>query len=160
MDIYGTNYLLNVALSSVMQFTISWIILSGLIYVLCKFLGGTTVWRIVLIGIGVALITLAILAILNAAGSSTLSNLKYPFELTAGFKGEPAADAAYTKITDQLYISDIIGRYGWIVIQIWTAILCSVVVHVLAAFTWTKSVLIGALAYVINLIIGTFLFGL
>jgi hypothetical protein len=160
MDIYGPNYLLNVALSSVMQFTISWIILSGLIYLLSKFLGGTMVWRIVLIAIGVALITLAILAILNAAGSATLSNLKYPFELTAGFKGEPAADAAYSKITDQLYISDIVGRYGWIAIQIWTAILCSVMVHVLAAFTWTKSFLVGALAYVINLIIGTFLFGI
>jgi hypothetical protein len=160
MDIYGTNYLLNVALSSVMQFAISWIILSGLIYMLSKFLGGTMVWRIVLIAIGVALITLAILAILNAAGSSTLSNLQYPFELTAGFKGETAADAAYTKITDQLYISDIIGRYGWIVIQIWTAILCSIAVHILAAFTWTKSFLVGALAYVINLIIGTFLFGI
>ena len=118
------------------------------------------VWRIVLIAVGVALVTMVMMAILNAAGSSTLSNLKYPFELTAGFKGEAAADAAYNKITDQLFISDIIARYGWIAIQIWTAILCSVAVHVLAAFTWTKSVLIGALAYVINLIVGTFLLGI
>jgi hypothetical protein len=160
MDIYGTSYLLNVALSSVMQFTITWIILSGLIYLLSKFLGGTMVWRIVLIAVGGALITMVLMAILNAAGSSALSNLKYPFELTAGFKGEAAADAAYNKISDQMFISDIIGRYGWIAIQIWTAILCSVAVHVLAAFTWTKSVLVGALAYVINLIIGTFLFGI
>jgi hypothetical protein len=160
MDIYGTSYLLNVALSSVMQFTITWIILSGLIYLLSKFLGGTMVWRIVMMAVGVALITMAMLAILNAAGSSTLSNLRYPFELTAGFRGEAAADTAYNKITDQLFISDIIGRYGWIAIQIWTAILCSVAVHVLASFTWTKSILVGALAYVINLIIGTFLFGI
>jgi hypothetical protein len=160
MDIYGTSYLLNVALSSVMQFTITWIILSGLIYLLSKFLGGTMVWRIVLIAVGGALITMVMMAILNAAGSSALSNLKYPFELTAGFKGEAAADAAYNKISDQMFISDIIGRYGWIAIQIWTAILCSVAVHVLAAFTWTKSVLVGALAYVINLIIGTFMFGI
>jgi hypothetical protein len=143
-----------------MQFTITWIILSGLIYLLSKFLGGTMVWRIVLIAVGVALITMVMMAILNAAGSSALSNLKYPFELTAGFKGEAAADAAYNKISDQMFIPDIVGRYGWIAIQIWTAILCSIAVHVLAAFTWTKSVLVGALAYVINLIIGTFLFGI
>jgi hypothetical protein len=159
LNIYGTSYLLNVALSSVMQITITWIILSGLIYLLSKFLGGNLVWRIVLITTGIALMTLVVLALLNAAGSSVVSNLKYPFELTAGFKGEVAADAAYNKLIDQLWIPDIIGRYGLITIHIWTAILCSIVVRVLAGFSWTKSVLVGAMAYVINLIIGLFLFG-
>jgi hypothetical protein len=159
LDIYGTSYLLNVALSSVMQITITWIILSGLVYLLSKYLGGNLVWRIVLIATGTTLMTMVVLALLNAAGSSAVPNLKYPFELTAGFKGEAAADAAYSKLIDQLWIPDVIGRYGLITIHIWTAILCSVVIRVLAGFSWTKSVLIGAMAYVINLIIGWFLFG-
>ncbi len=160
LDIYGTTYLLNAALSSVMQFVLSWVILSGLIYLLAKYLGGTLVWRIMLIATGTALITLVVLAVLNAAGSSLISNLKYSFELTAGFKGEAAADAAYNTITDQLWIPNIIWQYGLIMIHIWTTILCAIVVRVFAGFTWTKSVLVGAMAYVINLIIGWLLFGI
>jgi len=159
-DLYGSGYLLNAALSSVMQFTLTWVILSGLIYLLAKFLGGTLVWRIALIATGVILITLFVLAILNAVGAALVSDLKYPFELAAGFKGEAAADAAYNKIVDQLFVPNLIWRYGLVAIHIWTTFLCAVIVRVLAGFTWTKSVLVGAMAYVINIIIGSLLFGI
>jgi hypothetical protein len=160
IDLYGTSYLLNVVFAGVMQFTITWVILSGLIYFMSKSFGGKLVWRVMLIVIGATLITMVVLALVNAIATATVSSVNYPFELVAGFKGEATADAAYNRIFDQTAWVDIIGRYGWIVIQIWTAVLCSVVVHVLAAFSWTKSFLIGATAYVIDLIIGSFLFGL
>lgn len=160
IDLYGTSYLLNVVFAGVMQFTITWVILSGLIYFMSKSFGGKLVWRAMLIVIGGTLITMVVLALVNAIATATVSSVNYPFELVAGFRGEATADAAYNRILDQTSWVDIVGRYGWIVIQIWTAVLCSVAVHVLAAFSWTKSFLIGATAYVIDLIIGSFLFGL
>ena len=160
IDLYGTSYLLNVVFAGVMQFTITWVILSGLIYFMSKSFGGKLVWRAILIVIGGTLITMTVLALVNTIATATVSSVNYPFQLVAGFRGEATADAAYNRILDQTAWVDIVGRYGWIVIQIWTAVLCSVAVHVLAAFSWTKSFLIGATAYVIDLIIGSFLFGL
>lgn len=159
-DLYGTGYLVNVALSNVLQFTITWVILAGLIYLIAKFLKGQLVWRIVLMTIGAALITLFVLAVVNLIGTASVPNINYSFELLSGFKGEPIADSAYNSIIDQTQIANLVGRYGWIVIQIWTAILCSVAARVLAGFTWTKSILVGAMAYVIDLIITSFLFGM
>jgi hypothetical protein len=160
IDVYGTGYLLNVAFAGVMQFVITWVILAGLIYFMSKSFGGKIVWKIVLVVIGTTLITTVLLAVVNAIATSTVSSVSYPFELTTGFRGEAAADAAYNKIVDQTALVDVIGRYAWIAIQIWTAVLCSVVVRVLAGFSWTKSFLVGAAAYVIDLIIGSFLFGI
>jgi hypothetical protein len=113
-----------------------------------------------LVVIGTTLITMVVLAIVNAIATATVSKVSYPFELITGFRGEAAADTAYNKIVDQTVLVDIIGRYGWIAIQIWTAVLCSVAVRMLAGVSWTKSFLIGATAYVIDLIIGSFLFGI
>jgi len=160
IDIYGTGYLLNVAFAGVMQFTITWVILAGLIYFMSKSFGGKLVWKIMLVVIGTTLITMVVLAIVNAIATATVSNVSYPFELITGFRGEAAADTAYNKIADQTVLVDIIGRYGWIAIQIWTAVLCSVAVRMLAGVSWTKSFLIGATAYVIDLMIGSFLFGI
>jgi hypothetical protein len=160
IDLYGTSYLLNVVFAGVMQFTITWVILSGLIYFMSKSFGGKLVWRVMLIVMGATLITMVVLVLVNAIATATVSSVNYPFELVAGFRGEATADAAYNRILDQTAWVDIVGRYGWIVIQIWTAVLCSVAVHVLATFSWSKSFLIGATAYVIDLIIGSFLFGL
>jgi hypothetical protein len=160
IDIYGTGYLLNVAFAGAMQFVITWVILAGLIYFMSKSFGGKIVWKIMLVIIGTTLITTVLLAVVNAIATSTVSSVSYPFELTTGFRGEAAADAAYNKIVDQTALVDVIGRYAWIAIQIWTTALCSVVVRELAGFSWPKSFLIGAAAYVIDLIIGSFLFGI
>jgi len=160
LEVYGTGYLLNVAFAGAMQFVITWVILAGLIYFMSKSFGGKTVWKVMLVIIGTTLITTVLLAVVNAIATTTVSSVSYPFELTTGFRGETAADAAYNKIVDQTALVDVIGRYAWIAIQIWTVVLCSVVVRVLAVFSWTKSFLIGAAAYVIDLIIGSFLFGI
>ncbi len=156
-DIYGSGYLLNVALSNVLQFTITWVILSALVYLLAKFLRGQLVWRIVLIPIGAVLITLFVLAVVNLIGTASVPNVNYSFELLSGFKGEPATDSAYNSIINQTQIANLVGMYGWYAIQIWTAILCSVAVRVLAGFTWMKSILVGAMAYLICLIITSLL---
>lgn len=156
-DIYGMGYLANVALSNVLQFTITWVILAALVYLLAKFLGGQLVWRIVLIPIGAALITLFVLAVVNLIATASVPNVSYSFELLSGFKGEPVTDSAYNSIIDQTQIANMVGMYAWYAVQIWTAVLCSVAVRVLAGFTWTKSILVGAMAYVICLIITSLL---
>lgn len=156
-DIYGTGYLLNVALSNVLQFTITWVILSALVYLLAKFLKGQLIWRIVLIPIGTILITLFVLAVVNLIATASVPNVNYSFELLSGFKGESVTDSAYNSIIDQTQIANLVGMYGWYIIQVWTAILCSVAVRVLAGFTWTKSILVGAMAYVFSLIITSLL---
>jgi hypothetical protein len=157
INMYGTSLLFNVALSNILQFTITWIILAALVYLIAKFLGGKLVWRIILNPIGAILITLFILAVVNLIATSSLPNLNYSFELLSGFKGEPVTDSAYNTIIDQTQIATMVGMYAWYVIQVWTAVLCSVAVRVLAEFTWKKSILVGAMAYMICLIITSML---
>ena len=159
IDLYGTSYLLSFAYSGVMQFVIKWIILSGVIYLMTRSLGGKLVWRVLLIMIGTTLITMAVLPLVNAIATSTISSVNYPFELITGFRGEAAADEAYNRILDRLFWVDTIHTCGLIIRPIWTAILCSVAVHVLAAFSWRKSFLVGATVYVVDFIILSILFG-
>jgi hypothetical protein len=153
----GTAYLLNYTLVAVMQFVISWVLLGGLIYVMTKGLGGKLVWKPLLIVIGFALITMVVQATVNAVAYANLSTVNYPFELIGGVSGE--TDAAYNKILDQTWLVTQIGRYTQIAVYIWTIALCSLAVRLLAVFSWTKSFLVGTVAYLITILVEGFILG-
>jgi hypothetical protein len=100
---------------------------------------------------------LFVLAVVNLVAAVSLPRLNYSFELLSGFKGEPLADSAYNAILDQTQTATMVGMYTWYIVQVWTAILCAVAVRVMAGFTWSKSILVGVIAYVLCLIIVSFL---
>ena len=99
LDQVGTGYMLSFALTSVMQFVITWVIFSGLLFLIGRTLGGKVVWRLILVAVGLILITLVVQALINVLSYSTLPQLNYPFSLVGGVQGE--GTQAYNTILDQ-----------------------------------------------------------
>jgi len=153
----GTSYLTNYAILSAMQFVITWVFLSGLIYIMAKGLGGKLVWKPLLVVVGFILVTLFVQAAINAVAYSTLPTISYPFQLIGGVSGE--GENAYNTIADQTWLVSEIARFTQIAVHIWIIALCSIAVHILAAFSWTKSILVGAVAYVVTILAEGFLLG-
>ena len=153
----GNSYLINYSILSAMQFVITWVFLSMLIYIMAKGFGGKLVWKPLLVVVGFILVTLFIQAVVNAVAYSTLPTISYPFQLIGGVNGE--GENAYNTIADQTWLVSEISRFTQIAVHIWIIALCSIAVHMLAAFSWTKSILVGAVAYVVTLLAEGFLLG-
>jgi hypothetical protein len=153
----ATSYVLSVSAMAFMQFIIKWVFLSGILYVLTKAFGAKTVWRPLLILVGFALITMSIQAVINAATFSTLPTLYYPLELIGGVKGE--SEVAYSKILEETWLISQISRYVQIAVYVWTIALCAIAVRLLSEFTWTKSFLVAAVAYLVSMLAESFILG-
>ena len=141
----GTSYVMNYSLIVFMQFTITWIFLCGIIYVMSRAFGAKLIWKTLLIIVGFTLITMVIQTVINAVAYATLPSIYYPFELIGGVSGE--GDIAFNRILDQTWLVSLIGRYVEIATYVWTIALCSLTVRSLSEFTWAKSFLIGTVAY-------------
>jgi len=151
----GTSYLLNYGVSSVFQYVITWILLTGLIYVLVKVFKGKIVWKPALIAVGFILMTMVIGALLNAIGYSTLPTIRFPFELIGGVQGE--GTAALNTISSQTWLVTQISTVVELLVWAWTAALASIVVRTLTEFSWPKSGAIAVVAYLITVIIAAFI---
>jgi hypothetical protein len=157
LDGAGSVYLVNYSLYSIMQFVITWVILSGLIYLLAKSFGGKLVWKPLLVVVGIILMTLFIQTVVNAVSYATLPKVYYPFEFLGGVSGE--GKAAYDTVVAQTWIVSEVSTYMQIAVWIWTIALCSIAVHLLAQFSWAKSVAVGAVAYLVTILAQRFLLG-
>jgi hypothetical protein len=151
----GTSYLLDYGVSAVFQYVITWILLTGLIYVLVKVFKGKIVWKPALIAVGFILVTMVIGALINAIGYSTLPTIRFPFELIGGVQGE--GTAALNTISSQTWLVTQIGTVAELLVWAWTAALASIVVRTLTEFSWPKSAAIAVIAYLITVIIAAFI---
>ena len=153
----GSLYLVNYAILGFMQFIVTWVILSGLTYILTKAFGGKLVWKPLLILIGFALITMFVQALVNAIAYASLPNMHYPFELLVGVEGE--AQAVVDSINSQTWIVAYVQRFMQIAVWIWTIALTTLAVRLLAAISWFKSAAVAAIAYFITLLVESFIVG-
>ena len=150
-------YVLNFSVSAFMQFTIKWVLLTGILYIVGKALGAKTVWKTLLILVGFALITLFIQALITAATYATLPTLYYPLELIGGVEGE--SEIAYNKILEDTWLVSQVTSYVQIGIHIWTIALCAIALRLLAEFSWTKALIVSTVAYFVSLLVESFIFG-
>jgi hypothetical protein len=153
----ATSYMLNFSIVSFMQFTIRWVFLGGLLYIMTKAFRAKTVWRPLLILVGFALITMFIQAVINAAAFSTLPRLDYSLEFLGGVKGE--TENAYNKIMEKTFLVSQISGYIQIAIIFWTIALCAIATRLLTEFSWSKSFLVATVAYFVTTIAQSFLLG-
>lgn len=149
------SYMAVYALYSSMQFIIRWVLLGGLIYILTKAFKAKTVWRVMLILAGFALVTMFIQAAISTAAFSTLPTLKYSFGYMGGVEGE--AESAYQKIVEETWLVNQVYSGVQIVILIWTVSLCAIAVRLTTEFSWTTSLLIAFTAYFAAVFIEGFL---
>jgi len=148
----------NYSVGAFMQFTVKWVFLSGLLYIMIRAFGAKTSWRPLLILVGFVLITIFIQAAINAVTFSTLPVIYRPLELVGGVGGE--FEAAYNNFLGEIWLVDQIYRYVQIAVLVWTIALCSIATRELAEFSWTKSFLVSVVAYFVSMMAENFIFGL
>ena len=148
----------NYSVGAFMQFTVKWVFLSGLLYIMIRAFGAKTSWRPLLILVGFVLITIFIQAAINAVAFSTLPIIYRPLELVGGVGGE--FEAAYNNFLGEIWLVDQIYRYVQIAVLVWTIALCSIATRELAEFSWTKSFLVSVVAYFVSMMAENFIFGL
>jgi hypothetical protein len=153
----ASSYLLNFSLSAFMQFTIKWVLLSGILYIMSKAFGAKTVWKPLLIVVGFALITLFIQTALNAATYATSPTLYYPLELIGGVEGE--SEIAYNKVLEETWLVSQVTGYVQIAIWVWTIALCAIALRSLTEISWAKSFLVSTVAFFVGMLIESFIFG-
>jgi len=153
----GTAFLVNYAFMAFTQILLVWVILTGLIYLMGRGLGGSVLWKPVLIVIGFTLVTMVVQSLVNTAAYLGSPTVYYPLELIGGVKGE--SEIAFNTILEQTWLVSQIMRFTQIAVYVWTIALCSLAVRFLTAFSWAKSLLIGTAAYLITLLAGSLLLG-
>ena len=153
----ATSYMLNFSIVSFMQFTIRWVFLGGILYIMTKAFKAKTVWRSLLILVGFALVTMFVQAVINVAAFSTLPRLDYPLEFLGGVKGE--TENAYNKIMEKTLLVSQISGYIQIAIIFWTIALCAIATRLLTEFSWSKSFLVATVAYFVTTLAQSFLLG-
>jgi hypothetical protein len=153
----GSLYLVNYAILGFMQFIVTWVVLSGLVYIITKAFGGKLVWKPLLILIGFALVTMFVQALVNAIAYAALPTMRYPFELLVGVKGE--AQPIVDSINSQTWVVAYVQRFMQIAVWIWTIALTTLAVRLLAAISWFKSATIAAIAYFVTLLVESFIVG-
>lgn len=151
-----TSYMAVYALYSFMQFIIRWVLLGGVIYILTKAFKAKTVWRVMLILAGFALITMFVQAAISTAALSTMPTVKYPFGYIGGVNGE--AESAYQKIAEETWLVNQVYSGAQIATLIWTVSLCAIAVRLTTEFSWTTSLLIAFTAYFAAMFIERFLY--
>jgi hypothetical protein len=149
LEIQGTGYLGDYAVVFFFQYAIQWIALTGLLYVLVKAFKGNIVWKPALIAVGFILMTMVIGGIINMLGAYyTFPPTYYPFSYLAGVPGEGTATT--NLISTQQSAFSYISLVSDLVVLVWTIALTSLLVRILAGFSWVKSIAIAIIAYLIS----------
>ncbi len=88
----STGILLQFLQLFTLQFIFSWFILTGLIYILCRYLLKSAVlWKPLFTAIGFAMMVMVIRALVNFAAALTMPTVYYPYDLSLGVRFDPYA---------------------------------------------------------------------
>jgi len=146
----SSGYAFNYLLIGFMQFTIQWAVLGGLLYIISKMLGAKAVWKTSLTIAGFALITLFVQTAANTVAYASLPAIYYPLEMLGGVLGE--GQTAYDQILEATQPVSQITSYIQLAMHVWTIFLCAIALRLLFEFSWMKSMLISALAYLLSVL--------
>ncbi|MDR1993377.1 MAG: hypothetical protein LBQ98_07800 [Nitrososphaerota archaeon] len=78
-----------------LQFLFTWLFLTGLIYLICRGLKNTVLWKPLFIAMGFAMVVMVIRAVVSIAASAVLSVIYYPFDISFGTIFDPLAMLYY-----------------------------------------------------------------
>ena len=146
----SSGYIFNYLMMGFMQFTIQWAVLGGLLYIISKMFGAKAAWKTSLTIAGFALITLFVQTAANTAAYASLPAIYYPLEMLGGVPGE--GQTAYDQILEATQPVSQITSYIQLAMHVWTISLCAIALRLLFEFSWMKSILISALAYLLSVL--------
>ena len=159
-----------------LQFIFSWFLLTGLIYLLCKGLKSSVLWRPLFVAVGFAMMVMVIRALVNLAATLTLPAVYYPFDLSLGVRFDPYAALYYPSgaigslpIQSQALFNSIdsatlpfrtIVSGMFVVSYVWLGALGAVVIGVLKPeFSMVKRIALSVVSLAIVILLLLFLVG-
>ena len=153
LEMNGSMIIVNSIISGFMQFTIQWVILGIILYLFSKLFRGQPIWKTMLTISGFVLITFFIQNLILTGVVLAYPEMRLSLETLGGVSGEGwTADAQnFMSIITIKY--DILDR---IVYYVWIVVLCSIAVHLLFEFPWSRSVSISFLSSVISMLVFRF----
>jgi hypothetical protein len=157
-EVGTSNYLINYSLMAFMQFVITWVLLGGIMYIMSRGLGGKTVWKLMLVAAGYALIVLFVQMAINVILAANLPNLYYPLEFRGGVNGE--GQSAFDALAASTALASQISSLVNIAAIFWIVSLCAIVIRELTGFSWSKGFLVAVVAYFVSTIVANVILSL
>jgi hypothetical protein len=150
-----SSILLDYSLSAFIGFVIAWVLLSGLLFLISKGLGGKAPWKPMLILVGFILITLFVEIMISVLLRANFPDFKYPLEVLGG-SNSPGYQSALNKIAGYSTFFQI-NSFVDIGVTFWIIGLCGFAARQLNEFSWSKSLLVAVVAYFIMVILTSFI---
>ncbi len=148
----STGFLIYVLQLVVTQFLFQWLIFTGLMYIIIKGLKGNTTWKPLFVSIGFALVVTIVQSLINIAALTTLPPVNYPVELLTGLIGE--AEVLTNSVAVQTASYSLIAGVLQLAVYVWLVGLGTMIVRALVPeFTWVKSILASAAAFIVTIIL-------
>jgi hypothetical protein len=158
VEIYGIqSVLLKYASVAFMQFVVIWVLLSGLLFIISKGLGGKALWKPILIMVGFILITLFLQTIISVVLGANLPSLYYTVEWLGGVGGE--GQNALDRLLANTALASQVTSYVNILMMGWIIALCTLAIRQLTEFSWSKSALIATVAYFVTILVSDLIQG-
>jgi hypothetical protein len=155
LDLFGVSYFATSAINAIAPFLFQWLLLTGFMYLLIKWLKSEIVWRPLMVAVGFALIMLVIQGFLLAIIYTFLPDIYYPLEVLAGTPGE--FEVAYQVILDQISTISSIQTAITLAINVWIILLGAFITKAITEFTWMKSFLVSGVSVFLSVIVLGFL---
>ena len=147
-----SSFVFNAGVNGFMQFGATWIILSGLVYLITKLLGGKLSWKPLFILIGFVLVTMVITTAIGATAVYVLiPNTHVSFGTLVNVAGEEEATKNY--VAEQYGHFFLADYYRFVVAFVCAMPLVAVAVHTLTGMSWPKSVAVGIIAPLLRLLV-------
>jgi hypothetical protein len=155
LDLFGVSYFATSAINAIAPFLFQWLLLTGFMYLLIKWLKSEIVWRPLMVAVGFALIMLVIQGFLLAIIYTFLPDIYYPLEVLAGTPGE--FEVAYQVILDQISTISSIQTAITLAVNVWIILLGAFITKAITEFTWMKSFLVSGVSVFLSVIVLGFL---
>ena len=91
----GTNIIFSILQAFSLQFLVTWLVMTGIIYLVLRGLKSPIIWKPLFVGIGLALIVMVIRSAISLLATAALPALYYPYELWTGIGFTPYGVLTY-----------------------------------------------------------------
>ena len=139
-----------ILMSAAVSFSMNWILWAGILLVIIKvFREEVGPWTVFFVIVGHVFIVTAVHTIIGAVSLSTLPSLNLPL-----------ADGAYFSLHEMLdpYLAYQVWLYLPLAGEVWTAVLCAIIIRLLRGITWGRAASISLAAFVLRFVL-RFFFG-
>lgn len=137
-------------INSFIQFTIQWVFLGGVLYLVPKMFGTKTLWRPLLIAAGFILIIYFLRMVIFATISAVSPSVYYSLAYLGGVPGE-WEETFQTQISPATYLAYQMFWYVDKIIWVWTIALSTILLQSVFALSWIKSLLASVVSFTLYL---------